>query len=210
MVEIKLLSLFIGSLGLQAMFASGWLRWQQVVVERQREAEEETLTPYESRETYSSAEAQPMGYEMPSKDPRLAGWEFKIVRANQDLFRDPRVLKQLCDEESQAGWILLEKLDDRRIRFKRPIALREIIKPEFLPHDPYRTHFGPTSDWTKVLVALSFLVALILPAYLGFALVSVTLSNSRSQSTTPSGASPSPTPPAPSPSQPQSTPTPSP
>lgn len=198
MVEIKLLSLLVGSLGLQAMFASGWLRWQQVVSERQHEAEEETLTPYESKEVYGSAEGQPNGYGMPPKDPRLAGWEFKIVRAHQDLFRDPRVFKRLCDEESHAGWIMLEKLDDRRVRFKRPIALRDIIKTEFLPFDPYRAHFGPTSDWTKVLTVIAFLAALILPAYLGFALVSATLSNTRSKPVEAVPASPSP-PPSPSP-----------
>jgi hypothetical protein len=86
----------------------------------------------------------------------------------------------------------LEKLDDRRVRFKRPIALREIIKPEFLPYDPYRTHFGPTSDWTKVLAAIAFLITLILPAYLGFALVSATLSNTRSKPEAPLPTLPSP------------------
>ncbi len=192
MFEIKLLSLFVGSLGLQAIFTSSWLRWQQVVSERQHEAEEETLTPYESKETYTSADTQPNGHGTLPKDPRLAGWEFKIVRANRDLFRDPAVFKQLCDEEAHAGWILLEKLDDRRVRFKRPIALREIIKPEFLPYDPYRTHFGPTSDWTKVLAAIAFLIALILPAYLGFALVSATLSNTRSKPEAPLPTLPSP------------------
>lgn len=194
MVEIKLFSLLVGSLGLQAMVASGWLRWQQVVLERQYEAEEETLTPYESKDTLASSEAQSNGYGSLPKDPRLTGWEFKIVRANQDLFRDPKVFKRLCDEEAQAGWILLEKLDDRRARFKRPIALRDIIKPEFLPHDPYRTHFGPTSDWSRILVAIAIFIALLLPAYLGFALVSATLSTTRPRVIDPPKISPTPEP----------------
>jgi len=35
-------------------------------------------------------------------------WEFKIVRANRNVFRDSVVLQQLCEEEAEAGWILLE------------------------------------------------------------------------------------------------------
>jgi hypothetical protein len=194
MLEVQIFSWLVGGLGLQAMFASGWLRWQQITSERQHEEEEEQLTPYESREP-DSPETQPNGYGAAAKDPRLVGWEFKIVRANRDLFRDPKVFRRVCDEEAHAGWILLEKLDDRRIRLKRPIALRDIIKPEFLPQDPYRTHYGPTSNWTTVMAAIAFLVVLLLPAYLGFALVSATL-NSRSQSTTPVSPSPSPLPPA--------------
>jgi len=38
------------------------------------------------------------------------------------MFRDPVVLRQLCEEEAEAGWILLEKLDDHRVRFKRPMV----------------------------------------------------------------------------------------
>ncbi|UBF29194.1 hypothetical protein K9N68_15955 [Kovacikia minuta CCNUW1] len=155
MLEIKLLSLFVGSLGIQAMAASGWLRWQQAVLERQREEEEVVLTPYESKETYSLVDSSPSnGSPTAPKDLRLTGWEFKIVRANQDVFRNPAVFRQLCDEEAQAGWILLEKLDDRRVRFKRPLALRDIIQPEFLPHDPYRTHYGSASNWTTILAAI--------------------------------------------------------
>jgi hypothetical protein len=199
MLEIKLLSLFVGSLGIQAVAASGWLRWQQVVLERQLEEEEEILTPYESKETYSLVESpQSNGSTITPKDLRLTGWEFKIVRASQDLFRDPAVLRQLCDEEAQAGWILLEKLDDRRIRFKRPLALRDIIQPEFLPHDPYRTHYGSSSNWTTVLVAIAFLLAILLPAYLGYALVSATLSNLRS-TPTPEASQPTPSPTQPDP-----------
>jgi len=205
MLEIKLLSLFVGSLGIQAMVASGWLRWQQVVLERQREEEEEILTPYDSKETYPLAESsQPNGSTAAPKDLRLAGWEFKIVRANRDLFRDPNVFRQLCDEEGQAGWILLEKLDDRRVRFKRPLALRDIIQAEFLPNDPYRTLYGPSSNGGTLLTAIAFLAAILLPAYLGYALVSATLSNLRTDSSPTPSPSPAqtvpPTQTAPSPS----------
>ncbi len=114
------------------------------------------------------------------QDPRLMGWEFKIVRANRDLFRDPRVFQQLCTEEAEAGWILLEKLDDRRVRFKRPIAMRQVINPEFLSFDPYRTHYGPGTSLLTWVGAIAALLAMILPAYLGYALVSMTVNRPQS------------------------------
>jgi hypothetical protein len=204
MLEIRLLCLLVGSLGLQSLTVSGWLWWQQTSAERRCEQEEEQLTPYDSEEDTTSKKT-PDGYALASKDTGITDWEFKIVRASRDLFREPQVLKQLCDEEAQAGWMLLEKLDDRRIRFKRPTALRHIIKPEHLPYDPYRTHYGPSSpDWVTALGAIAFLAALLLPVYLGYALVSVTLSHDRAQTSTspepvPTAPQKQPTPNAPSP-----------
>jgi hypothetical protein len=203
MVELQLLSLFVGSLGIQAMLVSAWLRWRQRDEEQQQE-EEETLTPYESKDN-QRPEAHPNGSLQIPKDPRLAGWEFKIVRAHGDVFHNPHVFKQLCDEEAQSGWVLLEKLDDRRVRFKRPIALREIVNSELLPIDPYRSHYGSSSNWGTLIWAIAFLSAIILPAYLGYALVSLTLSHSQlapaastqpsTSATTPSPHPASPTPP---------------
>lgn len=185
MLEIQLLSLFVGSLGLQVTIASRWLRWQQAAAANGWE-EEETLTPYESS-TSMTVESQ-SGFSVQPKASQLVGWEFKIVRANQDLFRDPAVFQRLCEEEAQAGWMLLEKLDDRRVRFKRPAAVRDIIAPESLTHDPYRTHYGPTLNRTIVLGAIVYLTAILLPAYLGYALVSTTLANTRLNSAPPPAA----------------------
>lgn len=142
------------------------------------------MSPYDP-EADDPSKKTPNSYPPASKDAGIADWEFKIVRASRDLFHEPQVLKQLCDEEAHAGWMLLEKLDDRRIRFKRPTALRHIIKPENLPYDPYRTHYGPAfSDWLAALGAIAFLAALLLPVYLGYALVSVTLSHNRTRTLT--------------------------
>ena len=80
-------------------------------------------------------------------------------------------MKQVLEEEAIAGWILLEKLDDRRLRFKRPIAMREVIKGELLPIDPYRTTYGQNSPWTKVAIAIVGILVLLLPSYLGFILI---------------------------------------
>ncbi len=183
MLEILVLSLFVGSLGLQATIAGTWQRWQFVVGQRDEE-EEELLTRYESQDQGTvpgMPDAIPQSHRSnngavpSSKDPRLAGWEFKIVRANRDLFRRADVFQRLCKEEGEAGWILLEKLDDRRVRFKRPIALRDIVNPDYLSQDPYRSHYGSPLNLTAFLAVLATLSAIVLPAYLGYALVSMKL-----------------------------------
>jgi hypothetical protein len=189
MLEITILSLFVGSLGAQATLFGNWLRWQQVVMGQQSEEEEEILTRYETKEDIAktghgniSAPRQTVNGQNgqtanaakeAQRDPRLMGWEFKIVRASRDLFRDPAVFQRMCQEESESGWIMLEKLDDRRVRFKRPIAMRDIVQAEFLNYDPYRCHYGPTHNSVTWLGAIAALAAILLPAYLGYALVSL-------------------------------------
>jgi hypothetical protein len=181
MFEVTILSLFVGSLGIQATLIGTWMRWQQVVLGQQQE-EEEVLTRYDTKEDAatlgSAAAAAPRvttngSAKAAAKDPRLAGWEFKIVRAHRDLFRDSATLQKLCKEEAESGWIMLEKLDDRRIRFKRPLALREIMKAEFLQHDPYRSYYGPNANPLTWLGTIAALAAIVLPAYLGYSLVTL-------------------------------------
>jgi hypothetical protein len=94
-------------------------------------------------------------------------WEFKIVRANTAVFRNPAALEKLVREEAQAGWILLEKFDDRRVRFKRPIRAR--MNDSGLPSgvDPYRTQYGMSPVWfviilTGVIVAASLVFTLFI------------------------------------------------
>lgn len=159
---------------------NGWLH-KQDTTRQQDEEEEEILTRYESKEeplpnleTQSNGSGKP-----PSKDPRLLGWEFKIVRAKRDLFRDPAVFQKLCQEEQQAGWIMLEKLDDRRVRFKRPIALREMMQAETLPFDPYRCRYGSSFTPMTLIWCLTAVLAATLPAYIGYTYVSAALANSR-------------------------------
>ncbi len=164
-----LLSLVMGSSGLQATIAGFWLHRSQIEEEQEVAREEERLTPYDSNETISTNETR---RNSKSRDPRLVGWEFKILRSESDLFSAPAVLQQACDEEALAGWILLEKLDDRRLRFKRPIAMREVIDPQTLGFDPYRSVYGPSRRWPQRLLVTIGVLALLLPAYLSFSLVS--------------------------------------
>ena len=186
MLEVTIWSLLVGNLGWQAVMVSGWLRWQQIVTSQRHQEEEEILTRFESKEDLASAKPPQHNRKFDSSghsnqeptDPQLVGWEFKIVRAKRDLFRNPVVFQQLCEEEAKAGWILLEKLDDRRVRFKRLIALRNILDTKRLPHDPYRCHYGSSFTLLSVMGAIAALAMIAIPSYFGFTLVSSILNHS--------------------------------
>jgi hypothetical protein len=80
-------------------------------------------------------------------------WEFKIVRANQDSFRNQARLAKLVDEEKQAGWVLLEKFDDSRIRFKRQRAMQshdQQLRSQGI--EPYRTQYGTFLNRNAVMM----------------------------------------------------------
>ncbi|HEV2970512.1 MAG TPA: hypothetical protein VGY55_11020 [Pirellulales bacterium] len=68
-------------------------------------------------------------------------WEFKIVRSNTASFKNPETLRRVCEEEAQAGWILLEKFDNQRLRFKRPASARA-GDAALIGYDPYRSNYG--------------------------------------------------------------------
>ncbi len=104
-----------------------------------------------------------------SKDD-LDGWEFKIVRANTRKFRDYKAVQQICDEEAKAGWEMVEKFDDARIRFKRNVEKRS--GDRHLEVDPYRTRVGMTE------VAIGLIVGLSVALTLGIVLFVILLKNS--------------------------------
>jgi hypothetical protein len=107
--------------------------------------EEEEMTPYSPED--------------------LNNWEFKIVRANTGIFSKPAEFNKLIQEEARAGWELLEKFDNQRVRFKRPISAR--ARDGLLPAsvNPYRTQYG----MSRLLFALLILFVVMLAAFLMFA-----------------------------------------
>jgi hypothetical protein len=102
----------------------------------------------------------------------LAGdWEFKIVRSNTTAFRNPATLARLLHEEAQAGWVMVEKFDNTRIRFKRQRKAR--LNDSQLPHgfDPYRVHYGMSpAAFAALLMIVIFGVmgAVFVSIYLAF------------------------------------------
>jgi hypothetical protein len=123
--------------------------------ERQRQKEEEMMTRYTTDELQND-------------------WEFKIVRTADGRFHNPDILQQLMDEESVAGWQMLEKLDDNRVRFKRPISARR--RDDLLPAevDPYRTQIGRglASSQTRVVLVTAVVAAVLIAGIVVFVLIS--------------------------------------
>jgi hypothetical protein len=69
-------------------------------------------------------------------------WEFKIVRSTTGAFSKRQAVEELKAQEALAGWVMVEKFDNNRIRFKRPLSAQ--LKDDQLPYnfDPYRTQYG--------------------------------------------------------------------
>jgi len=103
---------------------------------REKQNEEENMTSYHKED--------------------LDGWEFKIVRANTEKFANFETIQKLCQEESKAGWEMVEKFDNNRIRFKRRVEMRS--KDQYLDIDPYRTTYGISSGKLGFLIAGSVLI----------------------------------------------------
>lgn len=88
----------------------------------------------------------------------LSGWEFKIVRSATGRFSNQGAIKQLCTEEARAGWELVEKFDNSRVRFKRRIERRS--QDQTLEFDPYRTNVG-IGEGGIALVVISVIIAVV-------------------------------------------------
>jgi hypothetical protein len=92
-------------------------------------------------------------------------YEYKIRRSATAAFRKPDALRRAL-EEARAGWDLLEKFDNSRIRLRRHVKWRE--KDADLPQDPYRTRFAASEGVVAVCIVLG--VFLGAPALVGLVL----------------------------------------
>ena len=73
---------------------------------RRKQDEEEKMTPYGPRDLAED-------------------WEFKILHSATAAFKNANTLQRYLAEEGQAGWALVEKFDNGRIRLKRPASVRQ-------------------------------------------------------------------------------------
>ncbi|MFT4817639.1 MAG: hypothetical protein ACI9IQ_003155 [Cyclobacteriaceae bacterium] len=78
--------------------------------------------------------------------------EFKTMQAQTPLFADSKKMQEILAIEAKAGWDLLEKEDNYRIKLQRDISNRENDKN--LDSDPYATTAGVSSVVTYVGTAL--------------------------------------------------------
>jgi len=90
---------------------------------KKRQQEEEEMTRYTDKELTED-------------------YEFKIVRSATGAFKKRETVEQVMAEEAMAGWKMVEKFDDNRLRFKRPASAQRSdynLPPGI---DPYRTSYG--------------------------------------------------------------------
>ena len=81
--------------------------------------------------------------------------EYKIIRSATGAFRNPAKFRAALEEETRAGWELVEKLDDSRVRLRRPIAWRQ--KDGELARDPYRIKVGMRDSVLALWIVLGAL-----------------------------------------------------
>jgi len=100
----------------------------------------------------------------PYSDSEMHKWEFKIVRCTGFTnFGNPEKFKEVVSDQAKYGWVLLEKFDNYRLRFKRPITERE--KDASRPGDPYRSYYGPslaTIVWITLAITFGFIILIML------------------------------------------------
>jgi hypothetical protein len=133
--------------------ASGGAAAAAAAKRRKEQEEEEELTSYEESDL--------------SED-----WEFKILRSMTGAFKHPEKLRQVLDEEAQAGWVLVEKFDNSRLRLKRPASSR--ARDNALSFDPYRAYFGYTEN-QFVFIVLAWVFGIM--AAIGLVIVAIAVAN---------------------------------
>lgn len=89
--------------------------------------------------------------------------EFKIIQAPTPIFADTAKMQKLLEVEAEAGWRLLEKEDNHRIKLQRNISYRE--NDANLSIDAYRTSVGVSPMITYGLTALITLSIVSLIVY---------------------------------------------
>jgi hypothetical protein len=112
--------------------------------------EEEEMTPY-------------------SKQDLDDGWEFKFLRSATGKFRDPIFQRAVLEEEARAGWTLIEKFDNTRLRLKRPTSERG--RDTTASIDPYRIWVGTTPGKQAVYILIGVFAAVGLLLALIFSII---------------------------------------
>ncbi len=100
-------------------------------------------------------------------DHASADLEFKILRSTTGAFRRRQDMEHALREEADAGWVLLEKLDDARLRLQRPRAARD--RDGQCAIDAYRSYYGIGPARTALVaavIAIPMLTLLLLGAVL--------------------------------------------
>jgi len=92
--------------------------------------------------------------------------EYKTVQAQTPLFADTKKMQEILLEEAKAGWDLLEKEDNYRIKLQRGIDNRRNDGNSVI--DPYRTTVGVSSVLTYGMTALATILIVSVILYFAF------------------------------------------
>ena len=92
--------------------------------------------------------------------------EYKTVQAQTPLFADTKKMQEVLAEEAKAGWDLLEKEDNYRIKLQRSTENRS--NDENLNIDAYRSTVGVSSMLTYGATALVTIIIVSAILYLAF------------------------------------------
>jgi hypothetical protein len=97
--------------------------------------------------------------------------EYKIIRSATGAFKNPAKFRAALEEEARAGWELVEKLDDSRVRLRRSVIWRQ--KDGELSQDPYRIKVGLSEAGLVLWVVLGTLGGMALLVGLGVSIILV-------------------------------------
>ena len=92
--------------------------------------------------------------------------EYKVITSQTALFGDTAKMHEVLDQEAKAGWRLLEKQDNYKIRLQREVSHRE--NDSNLDIDAYRTAVGVSSMITYGAAATLTLVIVSMILYITF------------------------------------------
>ena len=87
------------------------------------------------------------------------GWEFKFLRSTTRAFRSSEKLRRVLEEERAAGWTLVEKFDDGRIRLKRPASAKSTSGASGI--DPYRSWVGISEAKMAMMIVGAVLLVML-------------------------------------------------
>jgi len=90
--------------------------------------------------------------------------EYKVIQSQTPLFASTPKMMEVLAEEAKAGWRLLEKEDNYRIKLQRDIASRDI--DQTLDFDAYRTSVGVSSAVTYGVTAIATIAVVSIILYL--------------------------------------------
>tara|TARA_R110002072_G_scaffold136124_2_gene278045 strand:+ start:1076 stop:1369 length:294 start_codon:yes stop_codon:yes gene_type:complete len=86
--------------------------------------------------------------------------EYKVIQSTTPHFAKTSQLLKVLQEESAAGWQLVEKFDNYKLRLCRDIKHRADDSGRTL--DPYRTHVGPSNIITYSVAGIGTLALVLL------------------------------------------------